>query len=187
MILLRPARPADAPALARTHVAVWRRTYRDLAPQSAQDALDEARRLAFWTGALGDPARPGLILAAESGGAVIGFASGGFASGGPATEAVFAGRAEVKHLYVDDAHARRGIGRRLLAALCADLWAGGARGIGLGVVVGNDPAIAFYEAMGGRRHGRYTDPGPLWRSDNWLYVWDDPARLPPPPEGDGAA
>ena len=182
MILLRPARPADAPALARTHVTVWRRTYRDLAPQSAQDALDEARRLAFWTGALGDPARPGLILAAESGGAVV-----GFASGGPATEAVFAGRAEVKHLYVDDAHARRGIGRRLLAALCADLWAGGARGIGLGVVVGNDPAIAFYEAMGGRRQGRYTDPGPLWRSDNWLYVWDDPARLPTPPEGDGAA
>ena len=64
--------------------------------------------------------------------------------------------------------ARRGIGRRLMAQMAAILQARGHAGIGLGVVVGNTPAIAFYEAMGGRKIGAYTDPGPMWRSDNLL-------------------
>ncbi|WP_312164905.1 hypothetical protein [Phenylobacterium sp.] len=38
-------------------------------------------------------------------------------------------------------------------------------------------AIAFYEALGGRRAGRFTDPGPLWRSDNIVFVWDELADL----------
>ena len=45
------------------------------------------------------------------------------------------------------------------------------------VVVGNAPAIAFYEALGGRKAGAYTDPGPMWRSENLFYVWDDLAPL----------
>ena len=172
MIDVRAGRCSDAPELARLHVAVWRETYRDLAPAEAVRVLDEARRLAFWTGLLqglrqGSMVRTVLLVAVRDG------AVAGFALGGPATEAAFAGRAEVKYLYVDRRHARQGIGRRLLAALCAALRADGASGIGLGVVVGNDPAIAFYEAMGGRCQGRYVDPGPIWRSENLLYVWDD--------------
>ncbi len=38
-------------------------------------------------------------------------------------------------------------------------------------------AIAFYEALGGRKIGAYTDAGPMWRSDNLLYIWDDLRRL----------
>jgi hypothetical protein len=49
----------------------------------------------------------------------------------------------------------------------------GTRGIGLGVVVGNAPATAFYQALGAQPVGRYRDPGPLWRSDNLLCAWDD--------------
>jgi hypothetical protein len=49
----------------------------------------------------------------------------------------------------------------------------GYSGIGLGVVAGNNPAITFYNEMRGTRVGNYTDPGPIWRSDNYLYVWDD--------------
>jgi len=173
MIELRAAQPSDAAELARIHVEVWRATYRDLAPPAAIQTLDEARRLALWTRLLDGPERPASLIVAVSDGTIA-----GFALGGDATDEAFEGRAEVKYLYVDRAHARRGIGRRLLIALCRDLWARGAAGIGLGVVVGNDPAIAFYEAMGGRRHGRYVDPGPIWRSDNLIYVWDDPASLP---------
>lgn len=44
-------------------------------------------------------------------------------------------------------------------------------------MVGNDLAIAFYEAQGGRRAGAYSDPGPLWRSHNLLYAWDDLTAL----------
>jgi len=167
MIELRSASRADAGELARIHAGVWRETYRELAPEEAIRRLDEDRRRAFWVRLLREPGPETALVVATWDGAVA-----GFALGGPATEAAFEGRAEVKYLYVDRAHARRGIGRRLLSALFAELWARGASGIGLGVVVGNDPAIAFYEAMGGRRQGRYVDPGPIWRSENLLYVWD---------------
>ena len=50
-------------------------------------------------------------------------------------------------------------------------------GEALGVVVGNKPAMAFYEALGGRVAGTYIDPGPLWRSDNLIFVWDEVSDL----------
>jgi ribosomal protein S18 acetylase RimI-like enzyme len=68
---------------------------------------------------------------------------------------------------------RMGIGRDLLLHLARHMKEAGYNGVGLGVVVGNDPAIAFYKRMGGERAGSYTDPGPVWRSQNYLYVWDD--------------
>ncbi|MGF7175596.1 GNAT family N-acetyltransferase [Azospirillum doebereinerae] len=172
MIELRSASLADAGELARIHAGVWRHTYRDLAPEAAIRLLNEDRRRAFWVTLLQDPGPDTALIVATWDGAVA-----GFALGGPSTEAAFGGRPEVKYLYVDRAHARQGIGRRLLTALGAELFARGATGVGLGVVIGNDPAIAFYEAMGGRLHGRYVDPGPIWRSENLLYVWDDPACL----------
>jgi hypothetical protein len=49
--------------------------------------------------------------------------------------------------------------------------------VALGVVDGNDRAVAFYQHLGGRRIGRYTDAGPVWRSDNLAYAWDDLAAL----------
>lgn len=169
-IRLRPARPGDAPALAELHVRVWRDTYSGMAPAEAVTALDVPRRLARWREVLDDPGQ--IALVAEAGEILAGF---GLA--GPPGDWVFGDRGEVKYLYVDRSFARRGIGRRLLIALARELEARGCSGLGLGVVAGNDPAIAFYEALGGRRAGSYTDPGPLWRSENLAYVWDDLTAL----------
>lgn len=167
-ILLRPAIPADAAALAHLHIKVWRHTYRELAPAAAIAALDEAMRLRRWTEILGDPAKAWGVLVAETDGRLAGFGL----CGAPG-EAALGGRGDVKFLYVDTERARRGLGRRLLTAMAKMLHDRGYGGLALGVVVGNDPAIAFYDAMGGRRIGRYTDPGPIWRSDNLVYAWDD--------------
>jgi len=169
-MILRPAVPADAPAIAALHVAVWRDTYRDLAPPEAAAALDVARRQARWEAILADPAQIALVAEVDGGLA-------GFGLAGPPGDPAFGGRGEVKYLYVGRDFARRGIGRRLLATLAAAMGERGYAALGLGVVVGNDPAIAFYEAQGGRRIGSYADPGPLWRSVNLLYAWDDLAAL----------
>jgi len=165
---LRPARLDDAPAIARLHVAVWRETYRHLAPAEAFAKLDEAVRLRSWTEILATPQPRQSALVAEYDGMLAGF---GLA--GPSAAAEFGGRAEVKYLYVDGRFQRRGIGRALLTRLRQDMAAVGFAGIALAVVNGNDRAVAFYEALGGRCVGRMTDPGPLWRSDNLLYAWDD--------------
>lgn len=171
-LTFRDATAADAPVIARLHVAVWRRTYRDLAPAAAVEALDETRRRARWSQLLAaaDPER--IVILAEIDGALAGFAEAGRASAPEIGE-----RWEIKHLYVDGGFARRGIGRALLGAAAARLAERDRRGVALGVVVGNAPALAFYTALGGRIVGRYADPGPLWRSDNLIVVWDDAADL----------
>lgn len=165
---LRDASPADAEAIAALHVDVWRRTYRDLAPQAAYDALDLAVRRRSWRSMLATPKPGSVTLVAEKDGALAGFAHGGAPS-----DSAYGDRGEVKYLYVATAFARQGIGRMLLATLAGRLAGRGYRGIGLGVVVGNDPALAFYRALGAEVIGRYADPGPLWRSDNHLCAWDD--------------
>jgi ribosomal protein S18 acetylase RimI-like enzyme len=163
---VRPAAPADAPDVARLHVTVWRATYRDLAPQAMLDTLDEAHRLRRWQDVLADASGTTATFVAEARSIV------GFGHCGPPSDPAFGARGEVKWLYVDQGHARRGIGRRLLAETTQWLKARGYPGVALGVVVGNDPAIAFYAALGGKRIGRYTDPGPNWRSDNLVFAWD---------------
>lgn len=163
--ILRPARPTDAAALAALHVAVWRQTYASMAPPEATSRLDEALRLRQWTESLADPARQTLV--AESGGDLLGLVGTGTPS-----EALFGARGEIRHLYVASAARRTGLGARLLGAARAALARAGFAGAGLGVVAQNTAARAFYAAQGGREAGAFTDPGPLWRSDMVLVVWD---------------
>ena len=165
--VLRQASAGDAAAIARLHVEVWRATYRDLASAEAYDALDEAlrRRRREEMLATSLPRRSALLV--ESAGVLAGF---GLA--GPASDPAFGARAEIKFLYIDGRFQRRGLGRLLFDQMRQDMAEAGFPGVALAVVVGNDPAIAFYEALGGRRIGRMTDPGPLWRSDNFIYAWD---------------
>jgi ribosomal protein S18 acetylase RimI-like enzyme len=167
---LRPATLADAPAIASFHVAIWRETYRDLAPPLVFAAMDVAVRLKRWQSLLADPTRTTLL--AEIGGDLA-----GFGLCGPPGDPIFGAYGEIKNLFVGSAFARRGIGRRLMAEMARILEGCGHAGIGLGVVIGNRPAIAFYESLGGRKAGAYIDSGPMWRSDNLLYVWDDVAAL----------
>ncbi|MCB8819434.1 GNAT family N-acetyltransferase [Microvirga rosea] len=167
-ISIRSAQEIDAPLIARLHFHTWRETYRDLAPQAAFDGVTEEVRLARWQNLLASEGSKRVILLAE-----IDEQLAGFGMAGPASHEIFQSRAEIKFLYVGAAFKRRGVGRKLLLHLARHMMKAGYNGVGLGVVVGNDPAIAFYEGMKGTRAGIYADPGPVWRSDNYLYVWDN--------------
>lgn len=167
-VTIRSALPADGPAIAALHFRMWRETYRDLAPEDAYQVLTEPVRVSRWQAMLAEEGFGHTILVAQAEGRLA-----GFGAAGPPSHDAFQGRAEVKFLYVDRAFKRQGIGRILLGALATEMMSFGQRAMALGVVVGNDPAIAFYESMGGRRVGAYTDPGPVWRSENFVYAWDD--------------
>jgi ribosomal protein S18 acetylase RimI-like enzyme len=125
-------------------------------------------RLERWRTLLHAPPPDQVTLVAVGGGVLAGF--GQLA---PASNHAFGGRVEIKYLHVDDAYQARGIGRRLMTALARAALDQGAGGVALGVVDGNDRAIAFYQHLGGRRIGWYKDTGPVWRSDNLVYAWDD--------------
>lgn len=171
-IHLRAATLADAPAIARLHLASWRRAYRDLAPREAFEALDEATRVRRWTATLTEPLAQQAVVVAEQSGRLAGV---GMATA--PSQPGFGARGEVGSLYLDPDFQRLGLGRRLMSALAGQVGAWGYDGAALGVVVGNVPAIGFYEALGGRAAGRYLDPGPLWRSENLIFVWDELSDL----------
>jgi ribosomal protein S18 acetylase RimI-like enzyme len=173
-LAIRDARASDAAELARLHVAVWRETYRDLAPAEAFVALDEARRLAFWQDKFAHPAARQFALLAEIDGKLVGFTLASESS-----NPQFGEMAEIKLLYVDTQYARQGIGRCLLTEVSQRLKKHGFTAAGLGVVEGNTPAINFYTALGGKEAGRYTDSGPLWLSDNIIYAWEEINQLLP--------
>lgn len=165
-ISIRAAVPGDAPALAALHLAVWQATYRDLAPPEAFDRLDLSWRLAQWQRWLARPAPFGALLALGPEGPA------GLVSFGPNDTPVFGGRGEIEHLYVAQGARGAGLGRQLLTLARDQLAAAGLPGTGLAVVRGNHAARAFYVRTGGHEATGFTDPGPLWRSDNILITWD---------------
>jgi ribosomal protein S18 acetylase RimI-like enzyme len=171
-MLIREAELRDAAAIAALHVVAWRRAYGALAPLEVQAVVDEAFRLRKWREKLLAPIADQLVLVAEQNDALVGFGAAGAPS-----EKIFGGRGEIKFLYIDPDRKRQGIGRRLLSELALHLSQHGYTGAALGVVEGNSDALGFYEAFGGRIAGQYVDPGPIWRSDNKVIVWDDLSAL----------
>jgi ribosomal protein S18 acetylase RimI-like enzyme len=73
---------------------------------------------------------------------------------------------EIRHLYVLPAARDIGLGAALLRAGLDRARSLGLPEAVLSVVRENRDARRFYAAMGGRETGGFTDPGPLWRSQN---------------------
>jgi GNAT superfamily N-acetyltransferase len=114
-VSVRPARPADAEAVARVQLSTWRTAYADLLPPDAL-ALDEAEVAAAWRAAVEAPPSPRhrLLVALEQAD-VVGFAATAPAEDGDPADA------ELTALLVEPRWGRRGHGSRLLAAL-VDAW-----------------------------------------------------------------
>lgn len=129
MIALRPYRPDDAPALlALFRDTIRRVNSRDYAPEQiaawASDDIDPAR----WSGRF----EGRFVPVAEEAGRPVGFAE-------------LESTGHVDRVYVSANHQRRGIGRRLLAAVAAE-----ARRVGLARLFTEASITArpFFEAQG---------------------------------------
>jgi hypothetical protein len=66
-MLLRPAEPEDAIAVARVHVRSWQAAYRTLFPDDYLDQLRPEDRAQKYDFASLDPLKPWTIVAAEGG------------------------------------------------------------------------------------------------------------------------
>jgi ribosomal protein S18 acetylase RimI-like enzyme len=137
-LLVRPAVPRDAPAIAGVHVRAWQHAYRGLVPDALLDALDLRKRTADWHRWLGDG-----TLVAERDGRVVAFFSlvpSRDVDAPPAT-------GEIMAIYVSPEQTRRGAGRALLEA-CVAHARGRYRTLTLWVFTDNARARRFYEACG---------------------------------------
>jgi GNAT superfamily N-acetyltransferase len=154
-MLLRPAEPADAIAVARVHVRSWQAAYRTLLPDDYLDQLrpeDRAQRYDF---ASSDLLKPRTIVATEDG------LIHGFVTTAPAHEPDLPDHGELCALHVVPEHWGRGMGPALVSAARARLLELGFRKAVLWVLEGNVRADRFYRIDG-------WEPDGLQRTDS---VW----------------
>lgn len=141
-VTIRRADAADAYGIARAHVAAWRSTYAGLLEPAYINSITQERRAAQWSRALGD-ASPQDVFVAESGGAIV-----GFASSGPSAHNIAPFDGELYTLYLLEAFQRSGTGTRLLAANAERLAQRGFTAMLVWVLEANRNAIAFYKRYG---------------------------------------
>ncbi|WP_433146028.1 N-acetyltransferase family protein [Actinomadura nitritigenes] len=133
----RTATEADAPAIARLHLASYRAAYRGLLPDGFLAAYDVAEREHRWLERLRDPSRAAFVTAP----AIVAFAEIGPSHDDPRT-------GELLALHVAESHWRQGIGGALHAHALNALSGLGHESAVLWVLDGNQRACAFYEAAG---------------------------------------
>lgn len=166
---VRPAIPDDAEGIAKVHVKGWHEAYAGLLPQDVLDRQSVPYRLRLWQEHLKEP--PGnrwTFVAVDPAAGIV-----GFAGATRAKPTLYGPAFKIPVLYILQAHARRGLGRRLMHELAKSLAAAGPGAVALWSLESNRPARLFYEAIGGRlaamlaeREGgtRVTLAGYRWRS-----------------------
>jgi GNAT superfamily N-acetyltransferase len=182
-MVIRPAEPADAMAVARVHVRTWQTAYRTLIPDSYLDSVRPEERAERYDFATRDPLKPHTVVAAD-GDAIL-----GFATTAPSRDPDLPEHGELCALYVDPAQWGRGIGVALISAARARLGELGFRKALLWVLAGNVRAVRFYEIDGWRRMacgGCMRGMG--WRSRRCGISegWRDRERKAPLPRGRGS-
>lgn len=185
-ITIRPAVPADAPALVRVLIDTKRAAHRGQLPDHLLDTppLDQqyAASARNWRRALRELAAPPdsreqIVVAVDS---AAGERIVGLAMGGPSRRSepdLAAYPVEVTVLYVALTHQRRGIGRRLVCAVVRHLAGDGLLPLIISCLTANAPARRFYEVLGGRLVGEtvFEDQGE--RLSGVIYGWTAPDVL----------
>ncbi len=149
---IRSARPDDVPEIARVHVDSWRSTYRDVLPESYLRDLSYDARETMWQGAFG-PESTTFLIVAEEGGEIAGFAAGGSARQDTPEARAYGG--ELYAVYMSESHQRRGLGRRLVAAVAEALVEREYSDV-ITWVLEDNAACRFYERIGGQYLGSKT-------------------------------
>ena len=158
---VRPARPDDAPAIARVQVITWRTAYRELLPPDVLDEWDEDAAAASWRAAIASPQTPGHgVLVAVEQDQVVGFAAYGPAelAAGQAPEPA-GPTTEIAILLVEPRWGRRGYGSRLLAGISDLARAAGAVHLQAWLPETDQVSARFLEAAG-------------WAEQGWLRTLD---------------
>ncbi|MBV9333832.1 MAG: GNAT family N-acetyltransferase [Candidatus Eremiobacteraeota bacterium] len=156
-------------AIAVVQVEAWEAAYRGLIPDDVIDARTVETRTAQWRARIPD-ARLIVLVACDENCSVQGFASAQrLAPPDPGFQAF------LQTLYVRPQSWGKGIGRKLLAAMCSRLAARGVRNVALRTMRLGD-ARHFYERLGARvvPNGIMHEAGEF---DDVVYAFDDVAGV----------
>jgi ribosomal protein S18 acetylase RimI-like enzyme len=155
LIRIRRARPDDARAIARVHVASWQAAYRELLPATYLDALTVRSVGTSWRRRLAIAPPGEVVWVSTVEGTVVAFCAAGPARDNRAWNG-YAG--EVTYLYVHPAIVGNGIGGALMHKALTDLERRGCVWAEVAVLEANTVARRFYEHLGLRFGGaRWVD------------------------------
>lgn len=160
-VSVRPARPEDAPDIARIQLVTWRTAYRSVLPAAILDDWDEDQATTSWRDAAMSPPTPGhgLLVARESE-TPVGFVAFGPAELTSGEQSYPAGPTiELTTLLVEPRWGRRGHGSRLLAAVVDIAQAGGAGRLQTWLLESDTVSAGFLESAG-------------WAPDGWARTLD---------------
>ncbi len=163
LIETRPARPDDAVCLAETHDEAWRTAYQGLIPGPELEKLITRRGPSWWDTAIRRGSRISLLIFGDE---IAGYANYGR---NRAKSLPYAG--EVYELYLRPEYQGLGFGRRLFSNTKRDLAQSGQTSMVVWVLSDNEPAVAFYRALGGRTVARSTERFGQKVLDKLAFAW----------------
>lgn len=174
---IRTASADDAAAIARVHVNSWQTTYSGLVSEEYLQSLRVEPRKLMWDTILAQLSPDQMLIVAESEEEGI----VGFLHAGNSREPEMGYDYEIYAVYLLAEVQGRGLGRKLFGRMAGEMRARGRASLHLWVLGGN-PAIAFYEKMGGR--ARLTKEIQIGeeRHTEIAMIWDQVDRI-----GDEAA
>lgn len=169
---IRPATPADCPALAQVQITSYQTAYANFFPPTYFAHFTEAEQTQDWLDWL-KAQKPSdfLLVAVTPEQRAVGYV---LATAQPNIYQHYA--SEVDAMHVLPAFQRQGIGGQLLRAATRALQASGCPSTMLWTIKGN-PIRRWYEQLNGRLLGEKTKTIEDWAVTEVAYGWDDIAVL----------
>ena len=146
-MIVREAKIADAPAIARVNLDTWRTAYRKIIPAYYFAQLSYEKGESRWQEILKNVKNTGdfVCVAENDSGQIVGFAAGGCERTG---KYIYQG--ELFAIYILDEYQRQGIGRQLVRTVATKLAELTLNSM-LVWVLADNPACRFYEFLGGKK------------------------------------
>ena len=146
-MIVRPAKIADAPAIARVNVDTWRTAYRTIVPADYLAKLSYEKREISWLEIISTAEKKAhfVYVAENKSGKIVGFAAGGRERMGK-----YMYQGELFAIYILEEYQRQGIGRKLVGCVAAKLADLDLNSL-LVWVLGDNSACRFYEVLGGEK------------------------------------
>ena len=149
LIEVRPAKAADAAAVASTHDEAWRSAYQGIIPGAELEKLINRRGPQWWDSAIRKGSRVSVL--------VFGDRVAGYANYGRNRARSLHFEGEIYELYLRPEFQGLGFGRRLFTSARRDLLQSGLKSMVIWALSDNDPATEFYRALGGRMVARSSE------------------------------
>src|SRR6202049_3134033 len=163
LIEVRPAKAADAAAVASTHDEAWRSAYQGIIPGAELEKLINRRGPQWWDSAIRKGSRVSVLVFGDK---VAGYANYGR---NRARSLYYDG--EIYELYLRPEFQGLGLGHKLFSSVRRDLGQSGLQSMVVWALSDNTQALEFYRSLGGKAVARSSERFGTRVLDKVAFAW----------------